>query len=445
MSKTREQKEIKPVAHQPTYFPRRVKPEKLPVEMDDATISAIEREIESPTNPKITTYIKKRLNGNKYGRYSKQLFGTTQGLIYGKKGLYAIYNEDGEQAEVAEGGSYGKIKLARHMRTKEWFILKTQQIAPITALVTDASNEHSILTSLKLCHEPLMLRKSSKDAALVKGDILMKYFDGVDLVDLMMQRNHPKHPIHAIPDLFWLYASIQVVSELYCNVHQYGILHCDLKLENILYHIAGTQQQAHIIDYGSAKKRNENDPAVALSAHCIEGYNAPENLSDGLYTEKSEVYALSNILDALLFNRVTSTYLKEASSRNDEHKQERRCIGKKTLFYTNANLIKLIETMRAENPDDRPTIKTVLDNLIKEMRGYQTDETMQQQLSMIVSLLKQATAAEEQRIRAANRIFTESQAALSAFNLFSPQPAKHNDVESARPGIKKDEKPKGLK
>lgn len=388
--------------------------------LDEKKIAAIEDEIEHPTDPEVIKYIKTRLHGHKYNRYPKWLFGCQNGLIYGLDGLYGIPNEDGKQTEAASPGSFGHIKDVMNFRTNKWYILKTQIIDNPRANFMEnfardkcIHNEHQILTKLNLTTEPLMIRKSIK-CHRTKANILMKHLKGMDLFQLFSERNDPNSRMHQWPNLFWLHVSIRVAEALYLKVHKYSVLHCDIKLENLLYDIAN--DEAHIIDFGSAKETTTND-SVRLDYLCIPDYNAPENFNQS-YTEKSEVFAFSNILEALLCNNITSSYISDPSQQPkppDIYLQSTYTVydGRETIFSRDGEVIHFLKRMRSPKQDDRPSMEEVVTFLKKTFELYTENSLYTESALRIKTIINEEHARELTRIETANNAIKKQQKSAS--------------------------------
>lgn len=99
---------------------------------------------------------------------------------------------------------------------------------------------------------------------------------------------------------------IKTVAQAVGYAHEQGVVHRDLKPQNVLLDPEG---QAHIVDFGIAKKLAEARPSAAQSAAKKDhegpvgtlGYIAPEQEKGGLVDGRADVYALG----ALLFHSVT--------------------------------------------------------------------------------------------------------------------------------------------
>jgi len=110
------------------------------------------------------------------GRYSKTELHTPYGIIKGRNGIYAIYNEHDEKEEkqIELGrGAFGATKLVQNLLTGEWFVLKT--------VLENGENELDILWDLERAPEPDVFSRHSLKHLHNKENFLMKYAPGETL------------------------------------------------------------------------------------------------------------------------------------------------------------------------------------------------------------------------------------------------------------------------
>ncbi|KAF6164255.1 hypothetical protein GIB67_010225 [Kingdonia uniflora] len=96
-------------------------------------------------------------------------------------------------------------------------------------------------------------------------------------------------------------------------------VHRDIKTSNILL---DSTFRAKISDFGLAKlvgKTNEGDASATREVGTF-GYLAPEYLSDGLATSKSDVYAFGVVLFELISGKEAITRIQGSSSKNTERR-----------------------------------------------------------------------------------------------------------------------------
>jgi len=97
----------------------------------------------------------------------------------------------------------------------------------------------------------------------------------------------------------------RAVSEALAEAHRVGIIHRDIKPDNIFLHRMGEHEIVKVVDFGAAKLQ-EGEDGQTVTATGIIGtpvYMAPEQLDEGMCTGRSDVYSLSVVLYEMLCGR----------------------------------------------------------------------------------------------------------------------------------------------
>jgi len=380
------------------YIPKKIDLDQLSSMPGKTKVSEIKSQIVDPTNSKIAAYRSNRLEDKSiFGRYSKGLFNTNQGIIYGKNSIYAIYNKNGKQADAAPEGAFGKIKFVKNLDTNEWGVLKTQLIRTPKEK-EKFIREHLILSLLDLTCEPMMIRKGIKNKYVIgKADIIMKYVKGKDIFEYIEKKTDAREPMYYFPDLFWLHLTIKIAEELK-QLHDRGIIHADIKFENILYDIATDKVQ--FIDFGNSFIKGIHQPPEGATS--IRGFNPPESYKDQ-YDIASDIYAISMIFETLLLNKIGPGYAQKIKDPYLTYTPPKFSApyGKETTFKDNADIRLLLTKMRKENPEERPSMKKVIDSLkdiYREMTKSSCYEADARDVEKIIAEFKRTEQYKQDKI-----------------------------------------------
>lgn len=119
--------------------------------------------------------------------------------------------------------------------------------------------------------------------------LVMEYVDGQTLKDFIVT-NGPLSPAQAVPIMEQLVSAIS-------NAHYYGIVHRDIKPQNILM-----DQNGHvkITDFGIAMALSATTQTKTNSVLGTVHYLSPEQARGGMATKKSDIYALGIVFFELL-------------------------------------------------------------------------------------------------------------------------------------------------
>ena len=119
--------------------------------------------------------------------------------------------------------------------------------------------------------------------------LILEYMKGKDLQNLLKT-----HSVLSEQQIYWIFH--QIVKGLRF-LHHHGIMHRDLKPDNILLEIDSVNSQLKIADFSLAEKFA---PQQKFMKFCgTPGFMAPEILAGEGYDEKIDVYSLGMILYAL--------------------------------------------------------------------------------------------------------------------------------------------------
>lgn len=238
-------------------------------------------------------------------------------------------------------GAFGEVVIAQDIQTKEYFALKIAKI-PNRETRKILDKEERIL---------LMQRQ----ATAVKKDldahqIIMKLAPGASLFHLVAERSLN------LPAIRWLIMAKSVLDAV-ASCHASNLLHRDIKLENIIFDLVN--HTATLVDFGFAIEAN---PLVGVIAQPMgsPGYVAPEILTQNLYSEKSEVYALGKVLAGIFGLLMPSgeynvtDFLVLVGRDSNEYKNNQHLPNDKVRAAVYAYL----EQMLSVEPNKRPTLNS---------------------------------------------------------------------------------------
>lgn len=182
-------------------------------------------------------------------------------------------------------GQFGRVYCAVHR--------KTERLVALKALDHDRAPTHKFLRELhfllRLQHPNIVTFEAIEH---IQGGrfLVMDYCEGGTLRNLI-ETHDRLHPA----------LSVQLVSDILTGIdhaHQQGIVHCDIKPENILLQVQPEGWIARISDFGISRFNQELMPEAA-NLTGSPAYMAPERFY-GQYSQSTDLYAIGVLLYELL-------------------------------------------------------------------------------------------------------------------------------------------------
>ena len=267
------------------------------------------------------------------------------------------------------------------------------------------ARQHSLdrLVAVKMMHGPLSLRPQAVNRFLLEARaasrlshpgavtvydfgqseggemfLVMEYIDGPSLSELA--RDHKLSPLAAV-DL------VLEVLEALEEAHDYGVLHMDLKPDNVL--VQQDRQgarHAKVVDFGLAKLLHDEaaprttEPGVTYGTP---GFISPEELRGDRVDHRADLYAVGVMLHQLLTGRMPSDTAVTAQGGPPRTLTTLRRVDPAEL--PSAGLTELLLSATASNPEHRPvsartfaeelrTIRQTLDVGPSDRRGVPPKE-----------------------------------------------------------------------
>lgn len=183
-------------------------------------------------------------------------------------------------------GQFGRVYCAVHRKTGQLVALKNleQQRFPTHKFL----RELRFLLSLQ---HPNIVTCQSIEHSHTGRYLVMDYCEGGTLRGLMESEGR-LHPVHCLK------LAIDILKGLE-HAHSRGIVHCDIKPENILLSVQSAGWTARISDFGIARLHQELAEPQSGSNTGSPAYMAPERFY-GQYSPTSDLYAVGILLYELL-------------------------------------------------------------------------------------------------------------------------------------------------
>jgi serine/threonine protein kinase len=180
-------------------------------------------------------------------------------------------------------GQFGRVYCAIHR--------KTGQLVALKALERSRFPTHQFLRELRFLislQHPHIVACHALEHVNDRRYLVMDYCEGGTLRSLMEHRLHPALSIKLVADVL---AGLD-------HAHSKGIIHCDIKPENILLRLQPLGWSAQISDFGIARLSQELEQEGS-SMTGSPAYMAPERFY-GQYSQSTDLYAIGILLFELL-------------------------------------------------------------------------------------------------------------------------------------------------
>jgi serine/threonine protein kinase len=244
--------------------------------------------------------------------------------------------DDFQLLERIGTGAFSRVYLARHMPTQSYCAAKVINLTDISDKRLSAiSHEVNVLTRVNHPNICNFYRMSVHDDAVF---FFMEYAPKGTLLKLVNEKE-------GLSEGEARHYFIQVFSAVrHLHVHHF-LVHRDLKLENILMFEKGVVK---LTDFGSCGTSYENMMRTMVGTA---GYQAPEVVRGGEYTEKCDIWSLGVCLFAMVSGRFPF---------GDQRVDERRMLSDIEQLHFPSSfspmLVDLLKRMLTGRPDDRPSL-----------------------------------------------------------------------------------------
>lgn len=214
-----------------------------------------------------------------------------------------VLDEKYQLDKIIGRGAFGAVFKATHLTTKREVAAKVFQ--PVSGNVTAEGLERfqleAILASLVNHHNAIEVLDSGISGGIAY--IIMELLNGHSLTDELKKKNGRLSPKRC--------AEILVpICDVLTKAHSAGIVHRDIKPDNIFLHYCEEGEVIKVVDFGIAKLQNEIQ-GVALQNLTLAGglvgtpiYMSPERLLHNICEAPSDVYSLGIMLYQMLSGKV---------------------------------------------------------------------------------------------------------------------------------------------
>jgi len=257
---------------------------------------------------------------------------------------YEILSDIGE-------GKFGKVKLGIHKKTGENVAIK---IISKNMPMKDKELVRTEINIMKLCRHPNIVRLLDHFENEECIFIVMEYLSGGDLANYLTNCTSMLTEKQIAKIIFQISSGLQYL-------HDYGIVHRDIKPQNLLYNIGNNGEiTVKIMDFGISKIMGNNEKTLGgFGTLC---FIAPEVILRKPYDKKIDVWSMGVTIYLLLFG--------DLPFKSDNGTEE--TIAKMIVYYDleiSKHIIKRSEELKnlvvkclVKNPEKRIDLKQIINN-----------------------------------------------------------------------------------
>lgn len=207
--------------------------------------------------------------------------------------------------------------------------------------------------------------------------LVMEYLRG-ESMRAFMDRQMPAHR-----DVRFIAATIGLVADALRAAHERKIIHRDLKPDNIFFSLPSPDSekiQVKVLDFGVAKLLDSEGPGSQTQTGALLGtpmYMSPEQCRGARdLDERSDIYSLGCVAYELVAGHVPFSADSVVMMLMAHNANALPSLAK-AAPATPTQLVNLIESMLAKNPDDRPQSMDAVVHAIAEFLGCDATELSQ--------------------------------------------------------------------
>jgi len=266
----------------------------------------------------------------------------------------SIWLQNYQIGAVLGGGAMGVVREWMNKKTQEKRAIKVIEIMKLKK-PENAKTEIEILAHLsKNTTHPNLIKCHRVYEEVNKVFLIFDLCTGGELYERIVQERFSEKEASIL---------IRKLSSATGELHRIGILHLDIKPENIIFQSPEDGGQPILTDFGLSQwwKSEEDTPMDAQECFGTPGFASPEMLSKGQYYPASDVFAIGAILYMLLVG------FQPFRAKEAEEIIRRTVKGDYTMQGKDWDRIShdakvLVQRMLEKNPRKRITIAEILED-----------------------------------------------------------------------------------
>lgn len=262
-------------------------------------------------------------------------------------------------------GSIGNVCRCRHKETGKTYALKTIKTTRMSKeMVDELMNEIDILMGLDHPNivRPLELFSRRRDIFFI-----MPLCSGGDLY---------KRAPYAEDEAARI---VGMVVDTLAYMHSHGVVHRDIKFENVLFASKAFESEVMVIDFGLAKANYAVKKQGKLDEFVGTLYSMAPEVIRGSYDEKCDVWSLGVITYMLLAGAMPFTRFDDERKFLRDLEAQRYDMNRKAMLKKSDDAKNFVKSLLVANPQKRPNMAKVKKHpwILGRRRSVPTAESMQ--------------------------------------------------------------------
>jgi len=242
-------------------------------------------------------------------------------------------------------GSIGTVARARHKESKKWYAVKTLQTQRLSKdSIEEMMNEIEIMMGLD---HPNIVRPMELFSTRREIYFVIPYCSGGDLY-----KRAPYSETHAA-------RYVAQVCDAVSYMHRFGVVHRDLKFENVLFQSKAPESEVMVIDFGLAKAKV--DPRRRLHEFVGTIYSMAPEVLRGTYDAKCDVWSMGVVTYMLLAGAMPFTRFDDEDALLRDLERERYDMSRRALVKRSTDAREFVKSLLRARVEDRPAMVEVLE------------------------------------------------------------------------------------